>query len=413
MALGRAGAEAMAGVTGLERMLTGLLDASHLVTLERLPELVAEYGAQADLGGALIYLADLQQAVLCLLAAPGCPALAAEGQSAELRIDATLAGRAFQEVRALSQDGGAERQHWWVPLLDGAERLGVMRVTAAGAELPDAARHLAGLVALLLVSQRAHSDTYAQLVRTRAMNVAAEMQWRLVPPHTFATPEVTVSGVIEPAYEVGGDVFDYALSGDTMHLGVFDAMGHDVSAGLTASLAMAACRNHRRLGMDLAANSEAIERTLISEFGPGTRFVTAVIADLDLRTGQLTWVSRGHPPPVLIRSGRWSASLECPPAHPLGLDLGVPITVCQEQLEPGDRLLIYTDGIVEAGAAQGREFGLARFVDFIIKHTSAGLPVPETLRRLITSILAYHHGRLNDDATVLLTEWHGIAPESA
>ncbi|GIH24786.1 hypothetical protein Aph01nite_30960 [Acrocarpospora phusangensis] len=399
------GVGTIAGLSGLERMLTGLLDASHLLTLERLPERVAAFGAEAGLGDVLVYLADLQQTVLRALP-PGWAA-GEEGEIAELRIDTTLAGRAFQEVRALSQNGGDGEHLWWVPLLDGTERLGVLRVAAEGPDLPEAAGHLAALVALMLVSQRTHSDAYSQVVRTRPMNVAAEMQWRLIPPLTYATPEMTVGGMIEPAYEVGGDVFDYALAGDTLHLALFDAMGHDASAGLTANLAMAACRNHRHQGMDLIVNSQAIERTLIGEFGPATRFVTAVMAELNVRTGQLTWINRGHPPPVLIRSGRWSTTLECPPAHPLGLDLGLPVTVCQEQLEPGDRLLFYTDGIVEAGAAQGREFGLTRFVDFIIKHTSAALPVPETLRRLIRSILDYHDGHLGDDATVLLAEWHG------
>jgi serine phosphatase RsbU (regulator of sigma subunit) len=194
-----------------------------------------------------------------------------------------------------------------------------------------------------------------------------------------------------------------------VHLSIFDAMGHDLAAGLAANLALTASRNHRREGVDLAANSEAIETLLLDEFGDTARFLTAILADFDLRTGMLSWVNRGHHPPVLIRGGRWVTSLECPPAHPLGLglDLDGPVTICQEQLEPGDRLLLYTDGIIEAGGHEGREFGIVRFVDFIIRHCTARLPVPETLRRLIKDVLAYHDGRLQDDATVLLFEWHG------
>ncbi|MFB9629546.1 PP2C family protein-serine/threonine phosphatase [Nonomuraea helvata] len=391
--------------SGTERMLVALLEASHTSTLERLPALAAEYGAYAGLGEVAIYLADLQQMTLRRLRSPDARDQPAE----ELRVDGSLGGRAFQEVRFLPQSGEHGERHWWVPLLDGTERLGLLRVRSDADDVPPAAVHLASLVALLVVSQRSQSDEYQRLVRSRPMNVAAEMQWQLLPALTFATPEVTLGAVIEPAYEVGGDVFDYALYGDTLHLAVFDAMGHDVSAGLTANLAMAASRNHRRQDMDLTENSHAIERVLISEFGRGTRFVTAVMADLNLRTGLLTWINRGHPLPVLIRGGRWITTLTCPPAHPLGLDLGLPVTVCQEQLEPGDRLLLYTDGIVEAGAAQGHEFGLARFVDFIIRHSTSSLPVPETLRRLVKSILDYHDGKLYDDATVVVTEWHGFA----
>jgi serine phosphatase RsbU (regulator of sigma subunit) len=97
----------------------------------------------------------------------------------------------------------------------------------------------------------------------------------------------------------------------------------------------------------------------------------------------------------------------------MGFELGLPVTVCREQLQPGDRLLLYTDGIVEARDADGREFGLRRFADFIIRHHASGLPVPETLRRLIHAVLTYHDGILRDDATVLLAEWNGPDPGTA
>ncbi|MEU7895338.1 PP2C family protein-serine/threonine phosphatase [Nonomuraea sp. NPDC049152] len=395
--------------TGIEDMLTGLLEANHLAPLEQLPSLVSLYAARAGLDPVLIYVTDLQQCVLRLLTGHGEDT---GSYPAELDIDATLAGRAFQEVRILAKaTPGGGTTDWWVPILDGTERLGVLRVTIPEGrkEAEDAMRPLASLVALLVVSHRAHSDSYARLVRSRPMNVAAELQWRLMPPLTFATHRVTVSALMEPAYEVGGDAFDYAIAGDILHLAVFDAMGHDVSAGLTATLAMAACRNHRRHDMSLAPNTEAIERVLIEEFGRSTRYVTAVVADLDLNTGLLTWVNRGHHPPIIIRGGRWTVTLECPPAHPMGLDLGLPIFLCREQLEPGDRLLLYTDGIIEAGGREGKEFGLDRFVDFIIRHNTADLPVPETLRRLVKSIMTLRDGRLDDDATVLLAEWYGPA----
>ncbi|GGO61377.1 PP2C family protein-serine/threonine phosphatase [Nonomuraea cavernae] len=400
---------------GVLRMLTGLLDDSHLASLEQLPELVQKHAALAGLDEVSVYLVDLQQHLLRLVTGSGGDAQQTFGERpAELRVEATLAGRAFQEVRVLpmpaTEQGPAG---WWVPLLDGTERLGLLQVRVADPDdgVEEVMRHLASLVALMLVSLRTRSDTYARLVRSRPMHVAAEMQWQLTPPLTFATEDVTIAAVMEPAYEVGGDAFDYALAGDVAHLAVFDAMGHDVAAGLTANLAMAACRNHRRQYMGLVANSEAIEQVLIEEFGRTTRYVTAIMAELNVRTGLLSWVNRGHHPPVVIRGGRWATVLECPPSHPLGLDLGLPLALCQEQLEPGDRVLFFTDGIIEAGGRAGREFGLHRFIDFMIRHSSASLPVPETLRRLVKSVMKYHQDELDDDATVLLTEWHGPAAD--
>ncbi|MFI6507635.1 PP2C family protein-serine/threonine phosphatase [Streptosporangium sp. NPDC050855] len=426
----------MTACPGPERMLVGLLQAGHLAALERLPDLVAEHATSAGLDEVLIYLADLQHNVLRLLTGEGLSGgEGADREIAELSVDATLAGRAFQEIRVLAAHGGdAETEaetgesarRWWVPLLDGIERLGVLRVsTKAGAEaqVQDNMRDLASLVALLVIDKRPYSDSYARLVRTRPMHVAAEMQWTLMPPLTFADHRVSIAAALEPAYQVGGDAFDYALAGDVVHLGIFDAMGHDVSAGLTAGLAVAACRNNRRQGADLAAASEAAEQLLITEFGRATRFVTAILADLDTRTGVISWVNRGHHPPVVIRGGRWVSTLECRPAHPMGLDLDLAITTCHTQLEPGDRVVFYSDGITEARNAAGQEFGLSRFVDFIIRHTADGLPAPETLRRLVRSLLNHHDDHLQDDGAVVLVQWHGnpherphpaqAAPESA
>lgn len=393
-------------------MLSGLLDASHLTSLQQLPAMVREHAAHAGLDDVLIYLSDIQEKMLRLLTGRGPDAgREADPEPAELRIDGTLAGRAFQELRVLHRGSGEGGNQCWVPLLDGTERLGVLRVTVQpdDEDAQENMRHLASITALLVASKRVHSDSYARLVRTRSMNVAAEMQWNLLPPLTFANDDVVISAALEPAYTVGGDAFDYALAGDVVQLAVFDAMGHDVSAGLTANLAVAASRNLRREGLDLAAVSEGAEKVLVKEFGRGTRFVTAVLAELNVHTGVFRWVNRGHHPPVVIRGGRWVAALRCPPAHPLGLDLGLPVTVCQEQLEPGDRVLLYTDGVTEARNREGREFGLERFVDFVIRRHADGLPVPETLRRLVHSVLDYHDGRLQDDATVLFVEWRGSA----
>ncbi|MGW8889095.1 PP2C family protein-serine/threonine phosphatase [Streptomyces sp. NPDC055749] len=91
----------------------------------------------------------------------------------------------------------------------------------------------------------------------------------------------------------------------------------------------------------------------------------------------------------------------------MGTDLSIKATLCREQLHPGDRLILYTDGITEAKDPSGEEFGLERFVQFILSHNAEGLPVPETLRRLVHSVLDYQKGQLQDDATVLFMEWHG------
>ncbi|MHA6757238.1 PP2C family protein-serine/threonine phosphatase [Streptacidiphilus sp. PAMC 29251] len=387
------------------RLLSSLVRLGQLVTFEDLPELVAVHADQAGLYQARLYVVDLQQDVLREVTGQG-PDAGRGGE--ELRIDSTVAGRAFRAGLPLSlpQEG---RLRYWVPIVQGIERLGLLRVdTDPGSGLGDGVEleDVAALLGLLLLAKRTDSDSYARLTRTRPMSVAAELQRGLLPAMTFANHRVVIAAAVEPAYESAGDAFDYALADDLVHLALFDAMGHDTAAGLTASLAVAACRNQRRLGADLAQTSAAIEALLIEQYAR-SRYTTALLADLDMHTGMLTWTTCGHPPPILIRGGRRSAPLTGTPSHPLGTALGLPVTVSSQQLEPGDRVLLYTDGITEARDRDGTAFGEERFADFIVRHQADDRPVPETLRRLIHAVMDHHDGRLQDDATVLLCEWRG------
>lgn len=393
-------------------MLADLLHASHCMPVEALPAQASACAAAAGFHQVLIYLADLQRTKLCLLAESE---EAARRHEAELPIEGTVAGRAYQYGGLMpASPVGTGEFEWWVPLLDGTERLGLLRVSARhndGGVRSDM-EALASLVALIIVSKRVTSDALAMLVRARPMSLAAEMQWNLLPPRTYADGRVAISATLEPAYDISGDVFDYAIDGPSVHLAIFDAMGHDTAAGLSGALALGACRNARRQGLDLIGEGEAVESALLEQYDH-QRYVTGILARLDTRTGILRWVNRGHHPPIVIRDNRWVTHLACTPVHPMGTDLGLPSTVCHEHLQPGDRIVLYTDGITEARRRGGREFGVARFTDFLIRHHADGLPVPETLRRLVHAVLEYHEGRLQDDATVLMCEWIGPALEPA
>ncbi|WP_256976218.1 PP2C family protein-serine/threonine phosphatase [Streptomyces sp. CS113] len=384
------------------RMLTELLRDSHLAAFDELPSLVARYTEQAGMHDVRIYLADLRQEILREVTGKG---LSAAGGGEVYAVEGTLPGRAYTSIRPQLFANG-EQDRWWIPILDGTERLGLLCGSLTDDADLEQLQAVASLVGLLVVSKRPSSDAAARLARTQAMNVAAELQWNLMPPRSFANKDVVISAAMEPAYEIGGDAFDYAIADGRVHLGIFDAMGHNSHAGLAANLVVAACRNQRRQGTDLVALGERVEEILLEHFAHET-FVTATLAELNTSTGLLTWINRGHHPPVLIRAGRWTTVLHCPPAHPLGAGLETTATLCREQLEPGDRILLYTDGITEARDKQGQEFGLTRFTDFIIRHHADGFPVPETLRRLMRAVLHHHDGRLNDDATVVCVEWHG------
>jgi serine phosphatase RsbU (regulator of sigma subunit) len=264
---------------------------------------------------------------------------------------------------------------------------------------------LATLVAELLMSKDQYTDTYAMVRRRQPMSPAAEMQWQLLPPLTFVTPRVVIAGLLEPAYEVAGDAFDYALNGDSAHLAVIDPVGHDLTASVLAAVTIGSYRHSRRAGLDLADTYAAMDQAVAGQFGEEP-FVTGQLAQLDCGTGQLQWVNAGHPLPLLVRGATVIDTLACHPAPPLGLGLGQP-EIATAALEPADRVLFYTDGVTEGRNLAGEPFGEARLADLLVRATLAGQPAAETMRRLAHAILA-HQGRTpRDDATMVFLEWPG------
>jgi len=238
------------------------------------------------------------------------------------------------------------------------------------------------------------------------MSLAGEITWNLMPPLTFGTERVVISCVLAPAYDVGGDCFDYAVDDTTARLAIFDAMGHGLSAGLLATVAIAAYRHARRTGRGLLETVIAVDAAVADTFA-GEQFVTAVLAEIDLGTGRMVWHSAGHPAPLLLRGSRAVKTLNSQPGLPLGLGAawgGTPRVEVQT-LEPGDRLLLYSDGIVEARDTEGEFFGANRLADLVMRESAAGQPAPETMRRLMHAILDHQAGALQDDATTMLVEW--------
>jgi serine phosphatase RsbU (regulator of sigma subunit) len=398
-----------------ERLVDGMLRDAHLTGPHELAGLIARHAATLGVQDAVAYLVDLQQTVLVPLVEPGGPGR--DRQLAPLAVDSTMAGRSFQHVEVLRQRQAHGGLRVWLPLLDGAERLGVLGVTVADAAAVERDGELlstrllrfAALTAELVMTKTLYGDTLVRLRRRQQVGLAAEMQWGLLPPLTFASRQVTIAAVLEPAYEVAGDSVDYAVDADRACLAIFDGMGHGLRSALLAVLAVASYRNSRRAGRSLVDTAEAID-TVVATTSGGEAFVTAALAELDTETGLLSWVNAGHPEPLLLRGRQQVKSLHAHPTLPLGLGRGfgrsaASIAVGREQLEPGDRVLLYTDGVTDLRSPGGEFFGARALTDLLATNLAAGLPAPETMRRVVRALLEHQQGQLEDDATMLLAEW--------
>jgi hypothetical protein len=349
----------------------------------------------------VVYLADFAHQVLIPV-----PTATTEVAPAVEPIPSTMAGRAFitsQPVTAERDDG----MRVWVPLVHGAMRTGVLAVT-----VPDASDdtvhgiEMLGVFAGLALAANAPLTDLSHLRRRgRAMSLAATMQWGLMPPLSAASDRASVAGALEPAYDIAGDGFDYAINADTVDFAIFDGMGHGVASSMLTGLAVGAYRHGRRELSTVSGMHAAIE-TAVSEQYDGEAFATGILGRLSTVTGEFEWSCAGHPAPLLLRERNVVAELGCEPALPFGLGDQTPV-VGLRTLQPGDAVLLYTDGVVEARTPDGEEFGLARLIDLLEREAASGRTGDELLRRLVRAVLDHHVDELRDDATLLLVQWVG------
>ncbi len=325
------------------------------------------------------------------------------GDETPRKVDDTLAGESFRTARVLQGDGCL-----WLPLLHGAERLGVLEVRHRDEPDPRLRRDLeviAALVAELIASRQKYGDAVERTRRRLPMQLAAEIIWNQLPPLSFAAREALVTAVLEPCYDVGGDAFDYAANGDVVHVALFDTVGHGISASALTTLTLNTYRNARRSGLDLVDTYRSIDKWVRAQY-PGA-FVTALLAELDVVTGAWRRIAAGHPAELHLRGDRSLVSPPTPTALPLGLGHMVrrPPRVTEVMLEPGDTLVLYTDGITEARSGDGELFGVEQLEAFIRGQMRLRTPAAETMRRLIHTIVSYENGELRDDATAALVQW--------
>jgi sigma-B regulation protein RsbU (phosphoserine phosphatase) len=272
----------------------------------------------------------------------------------------------------------------------GLDPMAVARTVAMGVAT-------AGAVAVSVVRQ-AQNQRYAELAR-----LATVAQEAVLSPIGPRVGQLTVAGryvSASAAADIGGDLYEALNTPYGVRMIIGDVRGKGIDAVRLASIVLGAYRHVAFERADLRAIVGDLDRAVARSVGEED-FVTAAL--VEERGGTLTVVNCGHPSPLLLRRGR-VITLDPPrPAPPLGFNPVVQTRV--EHLEPGDRLLLYTDGLAEARRA-GEFFPTAERAWALVGHGT----VEHGLASLESALVEWVRGQLDDDIALLLLEYTGAAP---
>jgi serine phosphatase RsbU (regulator of sigma subunit) len=368
-----------------------ILDPIHVfdvVPPPALPEqLVAEAERVAKVPVAL-YVLDIDGTHLLRIAGP--PRLP-DQIKAPLAIGPELDADGLSSLRRqLSDRPGIEVFPLWLR----GRAIGVMISFGRPAEsLTEMARQAAAAVTL---ADR-YTDVFARAQRRKQPKAAAEIQQSLLPPRVVRVTSGEVAGNVLPSYEVAGDWFDVIENADGVWVTLADGLGGSTRAAASSAVALGALRASRRSGADIAEALIVMHQTLREMPGPRSE-MTAVIAHWDPATHTVRIANCAHVAPLILRSDGEAEHLDFPKAHGLGGRATPKPEVRTSSLEPGDRLVMVSDGVVRTGEGQA---GLG--IDGLIAAASRSErgTAADTVRRIHEAVLEAVGEDLTDDATAV------------
>ncbi len=270
---------------------------------------------------------------------------------------------------------------------------------------------LAAVLFLLLLSL----ELADKVIMKRDLEIAREIQTWLVPSVPPAIPNADIAFWTRPQNSVAGDYYDafYPVTngqeGGKLMLVMADVAGKSVPAALLMATLQASLRTLASDGPPLSQLAVRLNRYASAHSLGGQRFTTAVIAEYDPATRELSYVNAGHNAPVVRHSNGATDRLESS-ALPFGILADAAFPSATVQLQPGDTLVLFTDGITEAEAANGEEFGEERLTDWLVssRHLRSDL----LQLRLLAEVKKFSNSALADDATLIVASANSFATET-
>ena len=227
---------------------------------------------------------------------------------------------------------------------------------------------------------------------------AVAVQRRLMPTHLPKVAGLDIAGQCQPAGAVAGDYFDVLQLGERLGFCIADVIGHGLPAALMMSNLQAAVKV---TAADWLQPSQLCDRVnaLACRNGAVDKFISFFYALYDPRTRTLQYCNAGHNPPIVIRASGEHGVLDTPDIV-LGQVSDWQYHDAEYTLQPGDRLVLYTDGITEAGEEAGDEFGQERLRNVV--QSNNGKPAADLLAAVVAAVSEHCKYTFADDATCLI-----------
>lgn len=229
--------------------------------------------------------------------------------------------------------------------------------------------------------------------------IARQIQQALL-PRAFDFPNLRVTGINRSCLDVGGDYFDLMAHGDRSAFVIADVCGKGLGAALLTAMLQGAFAS-LSLGLEIAPFFSHINNFMLSHSGV-QRYATLFFGVID-RSGLMEFINAGHVPPILVRDGKVQQGM-CEASFPVGLLPMAEYTTCTAQLEPGDTIVLVTDGITEAMNPEHDEYGRERLIQGVEK--CAGLSVEQMQAWILANVELFTRGEYqSDDLTLLIVRY--------